>query len=292
MKRWITLILIGCAPFWCYSQAGSEIYLIPIEGSGSTMQLGTPQNITNRAGYDNQPWFSPDGEELLFSSIRADNQADIYSYHLTQGTTRALTQTAESEFSPRNTPDGKSISCVVVEPDSTQRIWQFPTKTSIPANHLRPAAKHIKNIGYYCWIDQENLALMVLTDPFSFQVAAAKSNSPIIHGANTGRCMHPVPGETAASFVDKTDPNSWVIRKYTPNEQQRDLIPTLAGKEDFCWTPEGALLMFDQQGNLHLFNPKLHRQWQLIGPTTLGKAPISRLAMDPSGRYLAVVVAE
>lgn len=292
MKWYFALLFLLAAPVLALSQSGSEIYLIPIKGEGSEMLLGTPENITQRPGYDNQPWFDPDGTELLFSSIREDKQADIYSYNLNTQKTRALTQTAESEFSPRTTPDGQFISCVVVEPDSTQRIWQFPRKPKFTAHKLQPAAAHLRNIGYYCWIDAETLALFVLTQPFSLQIAPKDAPTAVIHGANTGRCLLPVPNEAAASLVDKTDPNSWVIRKFTPNKPQRDLIPTLPGREDFCWTPEGGLLMFDAEGQLHYFNPKLHRQWQRIGPTELGKANISRIAMHPSGRYLAVVVAE
>ncbi|MGD1846469.1 MAG: TolB family protein [Salibacteraceae bacterium] len=289
--RWLLLWIFFL--FWCpaHAQQGSEVYLIPVSGSGADLQLGEAINISQRPGYDNQPWFSPDGQQVIFSSLR-DGQADLYAYSIAKKKLRAITQTPTSEFSPRITPDGQHLSCIVVEPDSTQRIWQMPWKPSGgPIQKLELAAPHLRRLGYYAWIDQQHLALFVITEPFSLQVATANAPTPKVVTAPIGRCVLPVPDEPAASFVDKRDSNSWVIKKYRADRPLRDLIPALDQQEDFCWTSEGGLLMFNKNGVLHYYHPKHHRQWQPIGATGLG-ANLSRLSFDPQGKYLAVVVAE
>src|SRR5205085_7470855 len=78
-------------------------------------------NITNRAGYDNQPSFV--GSTIYYTSQRA-GQTDIYRYE--DGRTVQVTATPESEYSAALTPDAKAITVVRVERDSTQRLWRFP----------------------------------------------------------------------------------------------------------------------------------------------------------------------
>ena len=39
----------------------AEIFLAPFASAGVTLTIGQPVNITNRPGYDNQPWFTQIG---------------------------------------------------------------------------------------------------------------------------------------------------------------------------------------------------------------------------------------
>ena len=80
--------------------------------------------MTNRAGYDSQPYFLPDSSGFLFASIGDDGQADVYSYDLSSGAVARLTDTPESEFSPTPMTDG-GFSTVRVEMDQAQRLWAF-----------------------------------------------------------------------------------------------------------------------------------------------------------------------
>ena len=43
-----------------------------------------PVNITATPGYENQPAFSPDGSQLYFTRMQADEQTDIWAYSLVQ----------------------------------------------------------------------------------------------------------------------------------------------------------------------------------------------------------------
>src|SRR5262245_35323717 len=92
----------------------TDIFLVELSGDKGQLKLGKPRNITGRKGYDNQPVFLADGKSLFYTSIREDNQADIYQYDIAKGSARQITATKESEYSPTVTPDGKSLSVVRV----------------------------------------------------------------------------------------------------------------------------------------------------------------------------------
>src|SRR6266550_4423231 len=62
------------------------------------LKFGEPKKITDFAGYNNQPFFMPDGHSILYTSIR-NKQADIYRYDIQTATTQ-ITNTPESEYSP------------------------------------------------------------------------------------------------------------------------------------------------------------------------------------------------
>ena len=86
-----TVILnIGAAVFG--QPRGTDIYLFNYTCEKDRFVLENMSNITNRPGYDNQPFFIPTAESVLFSSIRGDGQADIYRYDIETGATTRLTE--------------------------------------------------------------------------------------------------------------------------------------------------------------------------------------------------------
>src|SRR5919112_256218 len=106
--------------------ATEDIFVVDVRAARGKLEFGQPANITNRAGYDNQPSFLPDGASLLYTSQREDNQTDIYRYDFKTGQSARLTATPEGEYSPTLMPGGKFFSVIRVESDKTQRLWKFP----------------------------------------------------------------------------------------------------------------------------------------------------------------------
>jgi len=83
------------------AQSSTDIYLMDINLQDYNLNYKNLSNITDRTGYDNQPHFSADGSHLLFSSIRKNNQSDIYKYDIASEETTQITDTKEeSEYSP------------------------------------------------------------------------------------------------------------------------------------------------------------------------------------------------
>src|SRR5438046_7555234 len=137
----------------------SDIFVIDVKTKRSgELKFGEPKKITDFAGYNNQPFFMPDGHGILYTSIR-NKQADIYRYDLRDEATTQITNTPESEYSPTLMPDRKNISVVRVEADGkTQRLWRFPLDGGAPSLIL----ENIKPVGYHLWIDDHTLALFIL----------------------------------------------------------------------------------------------------------------------------------
>ena len=79
-----------------------EIYTINPTGSN-------PKRITNHAGDDIQPSWSPDGKSLVFCSKR-DGDWDIYTMQSAGSILRKLTSNSESDRGPAWSPDGRSIA--------------------------------------------------------------------------------------------------------------------------------------------------------------------------------------
>lgn len=265
----------------------ADIFLVDLSMNKQPVQVGKPVNITNRKGYDNQPSFSPDGTEILYTSVREDGQADIYCYNLLQKTTTLLTQTSESEYSPTITPDQAWFSVIRVEKDQTQRLWKFPRTGK---GEPKLVLEAVKPVGYHCWLDANQLALFILGKPNSLQLANTTTGDTIRIETSIGRSLQKVPGKNALSFVHKQTPTRWEIRQLDLKTREITLITqTLDGCEDFVWTPAGSLLMC-KGPILYEQKPGTSSTWtQLADFSPFGIKQLNRLAIDPTGKKLAIV---
>lgn len=143
----------------------TDIWLMQLDKKDNKWIYTNPLNINNRAGYDNQPTFSSDNKSILYVSIKDDKQADIYQYNSKTKTHTQLTKTKTSEYSPTIMPDGKGFSCVVVETDSAQRVWQYHLDGTF--NHI--IAEHVDSVGYHSWLSKDTLLYYKLTNPHSLR---------------------------------------------------------------------------------------------------------------------------
>ena len=242
-------------------------------------------NITNRRGYDNQP--SWDGESILYTSIR-DGQADIYRY--SNGDHRRVTYTRESEYSAAITPEGDAISVVRVERDSAQRLWRFPTNGGAPSVVLEA----IKPVGYYAWLDSTLLALFVLGSPNTLQIADTRTGSARVVTTNIGRSLQRVPESRRASYVHRIG-ERWWLETVDPTVRANgtfaiDTVVALPDSADYVvWRSSTEL--YTGAGS-RIYRMRLpSKRWDQVAELG-GLRRITRLAMSPDGRTLAVVAEE
>src|SRR5687767_716 len=71
----------------------TDVFVAPLLVRDGVLTLGPLTNATSRPGYDNQPAFLRDGSGVLYTSIGADGQADIYRYDLRTRAVSRVTQT-------------------------------------------------------------------------------------------------------------------------------------------------------------------------------------------------------
>ncbi len=281
----------------------TEIYLLDIDNHGSHSHMGKAKNISNSKGYDSQPCFSKEGNSILFTSIRNGTQADVYQYQVVNDQVVQLTTTPESEYSPTFMDDGIHFSTVRVEKDSAQRLWQFSLAGK--EKPTRILDKVVDSVGYHCWYAKEKLALFILTEPVSLQLAEVGKWQTHFEAEKVGRCMIKAPDEKAFYFVDKSDTMQYYICKYSKGGLQVDngalqfgnnqtiekLFPTIPGSEDFCITPEGNFIMAGGS-SIFLMNPSTKKWTELADLKSEGITGITRVAISPDGKRLALVAKE
>jgi hypothetical protein len=267
----------------------NDIYLIDVLYKNLQPIPLLPVKITEWNGYNNQPFFLPDGHGLLYTSIRADKQADIYRYEFKSGKTSRVTETAESEYSPTVTPDKKFISVVRVEADSTQRLWKFPLGGGAPVLVL----EKIKPVGYHAWLHQNTLALFILGasgKPNTLQLVNTGKEDAEVIAENIGRPLRLIPNQNKLSFVHKISKDDWTVEAFDlKTRQTTTLIKTLPGSEDFVWTPKGMLLM-GKDSKLYAWDPAKDSGWREIADfSQAGLKGITRIAISAKGDRIAIV---
>jgi dipeptidyl aminopeptidase/acylaminoacyl peptidase len=262
---------------------GTDLWLARRAPDGA---LSQPINITHRAGYDNQPAFTPDGKAILFTR-RDGEQTDIWAYDFTTRSSEPtrVTNTPESEYSPTVTPDGTGISVIRVEADGTQRLWRFTREGQSPTLVL----KDVKPVGYHAWGPGGQLALFVLGEPNTLQVADSKTGRARVVAQRIGRSIHRIPGrETISVLHIEGDARS--IKEL--DVKTRTLKPIVravgSGDGDYTWTPDGAILMSDGK---QLMQWTTGSEWRPVADlAAMGVAGVTRMAVSPDGKWLAMVV--
>jgi hypothetical protein len=259
----------------------TDVYLMemPDEPSG---EVAVPINITDRKGYDNQPRFSVDGRHVYFTSIWDDEQADIYRHDVRTGVTARVTFSTESEYSP--TPGSGYVDMVRVEADDAQRLWRFHEDD----RRFELLLPDLEPVGYFGWIDSDRVAAFVLGEPVQL-VLASRSGETDSLAANIGRTITRVPGRNAVSYIQKRG-DDWSIDMIDfDSERSGTITPTLPGREDFAWTPDGRILMAD--GPVIYVWTSGEGTWQRFVDLSDqdGVGDITRIAVSPTGNLLAFV---
>ena len=237
----------------------TDIYLLDVSIKDTNYIFSNPTKIATGNGYNNQPYFMPDGKSLLFTSIGSDNQADIYKYDLKIKSVLQLTSTKQfKEYSPQLTPDKKMMSVVrVEEDDSTQHLWLYDLNGK-PIKMLSA----INPVGYYSWLNENNIALAVLQkgDRMDAEFLDLESGISRTIAKNIGRCM-------VTNKVDDTTQMCYYVQKKQNdsiflvnavatkkikhfNEIQPTSFMTLPNSEDYCLFYNGFLI--GNNGKLYL----------------------------------------
>lgn len=283
LKKLFNIILLCIAGSSAAQLPETDLWLFKLKTEDKKLILGEGKNITSRKGYDNQPFFTPDGKSILYVSIREDSQADVYRYDLGKQQSFQLTKTKESEYSPNYTPDGKSISCVVVEADSTQRLWLYNLDGSVKKCYN----EGIDSIGYYSWLTNDTLLYYKLTEPHSLRMFIETGK------IDKWLCNSP---SRAFKHMEKNlfiygikDSVSIQYRSYDPVLRKSDEYATHKSKsEDFVWNKTYGLIK-SEGTQLLRYNP-LDKAWKVMFDfASAGIKKITRFTFDPKNKNIVIV---
>lgn len=283
--------LVGCAspprlqsPAPESTSPSTDIYLYRF----ARFPLGSAVfNITNRRGYDNQP--SWNGNDRILYTSQSGGQTDIYEVNFGRALIGKFTDTPESEYSPALTPDGDAITVVRVERDSTQRLWRFPLNRSAPSLVLAD----IKPVGYFAWLDMTRIALFVLGNPATLQIADIRTGTGRVVVSNIGRSLQRVPGGSRASYLHRVG-QRWILETVDPTPRvdgsfDIDTVTAMPDSAEYvAWRSETEL--YTAAGG-RIYRMRLpDRTWIMIEDLSdRGIRRISRLAIAPDGSRLALV---
>ncbi|MDI1354475.1 MAG: hypothetical protein PSX36_06140 [bacterium] len=261
----------------------TDVWLIKLaKDKTSKVVLSEPLNITNRAGYDNQPSFSKDGKTIFYVSVRDDKQADIYKYQISAKKITRLTITPESEFSPVQTEDGNFLSSVVVEKDSAQRIHYISVILG-----LHEKVIDVDSIGYCEFLNADTLLYYKLTQPHSLRFYVNSSKEDKFLGASPVRAFKKVNRHTI--LFGLKDSTQVTFYTYDFFLRKAEVYATYPGMdEDFIWHSEYGLVK--SEGTKLLQYKVAQKKWELLFDLSgFGIKKITRFGFDPKNKYLMVV---
>lgn len=249
--------------------------------------IGDPTNLTRRPGYDNQPYFVPDGSGLWYTAVdEHDGNSDIWRYDFEpESVTRVIASNPEREYSATPLPDGSGISVVRVEADSTQRLWRFDmdgTRGSIILEDVAP-------VGYHAWADERTLVMFVLGEPATLQRADIESGSVEVIAEDIGRSIQRIPDSNDVSFVQRHDDGTATIMRLRPGRSAPEaLIESVEGGDFHAWAPDGTLLMA-HESQVYAWTAGGDRGWVSIADFSHLRISITRLAVSADGSKIALV---
>ena len=277
--------------------AGFDIWIYSLDYNDTNQQwtLGEARAVTERDGYDNQPSFSPDSQNLLFTSDRIDAQNDIYQYRLADKSLSQLTFTPEqSEYSPQafaSGSDNYQLKYVVEQGVPHQSVWQ---QTS--GSPRERAINSYIPTGYFA--SDERLGTLIWARyaySLYFEPKGETADERHFVVENVGRSIHNIPNDQAFSYLHKQLDGDRVIKRFSPQDNSHSPLITLASSasEDYAWSQNNWLFNIDS-GHLNGWNSASKQQadWRILSPIsapTERYIKASRIAVSPDSKHLAVV---
>lgn len=273
------------------AQSNTEIFLLDFKIWHDQFSVSNPRNVTNNAGfYDNQPFFLPDGDSFMYSSMDESGKTDIYLYNIKGGTKRRLTYTPEvSEYSPTVTPEKNAYSCVILEDDGTQKLWKYYVSAPI-ANLITNLAP----VGYHAWYSLEQIALFIVGNDNKLVLVNLTNGQSREVDDKIGTSLYRIPGKNKVSYISQKHSDDWKIMSVDMDSYEvQEIVSAIPGQHEYyTWTPDGILVMGDGV-KLFKFDPAIDQEWvELVDLSAYGINSFTRIAINPQISKLAVVVDE
>jgi len=249
--------------------------------------IGDLTNISRRPGYDNQPYFVPDGSGLWYTVIDDhDGQADIWRYDFRgPSVTRVTMSNPESEYSATPLPDGSGISTIRVEADSAQRLWRFDADGS----NGSPVFENVAPVGYHAWADENTVVMFVLGRPATLQRGDVRTGQAEVLAQRIGRSILRIPSSNDVSYVQMhEDGSSTIMRLPADGSPAESIAEGIEGGEFHAWAPDGTLMMA-HGAVVYAWAGGDGEGWSQIADFEAEHISISRLAVSPDGSQIAIV---
>lgn len=280
--------LLSIFTFLPITYASTDIFIAQLAMNEQQTHVIKTNNITQRAGYDNQPYFSEDENGVYFTS-QLDQQTDILFYDLSSNKLTNITNTLDtSEYSPTLVPKTNNLSFIKVEADTTQRLWTL----TLGSQKQTIINKTIKPVGYHAWGANNDLALFVLGEPMTLQYihSPEQENAKVIAN-EIGRALHYNAKHQVYSFTTGTNnvlntfsANTGVITQY---------LALPKGTQDYTWLNSDQVIAAKGSKIMVWTLSSPDKDWiPLFDFSNECTTNITRLAVSKSAHKLAFVCDE
>lgn len=264
----------------------TEIYLLNIQNRGNHFSLADNAgliNVSNNKGYDNQPGFIEKINSIAYVSSRNKKPTDVYLYDLETASSKQFTNTEEAEFSPKTTPDGKYISVVKGAEQNLSRI-------SFDGLITEKLYTSKDSIGYYCWLNNDEIAAFVLSNPITLKLINIEKKTEQYWADSIGRSLFKYDdGVVVCRMLHSGNWITFVDRK--GNYTQWIQLPL--NTEDFFITDDGWIFSSNGSSLIYCNANKLSKGWQeLANLKGMGISKIFRLSVNRKKNKLAFVTEE
>jgi hypothetical protein len=252
------------------------------EGSSYSIDPNTkPVNISNNIGYDNQPSFIEKLNAVAYVSSRNKKSTDVYLYHLGTAKTQQFTNNSQAEYSPKTTPDGKFISVV-------KDVDQNLTRISLDGLVTEKLYTSKDSIGYYCWLNQSEIAAFTLSKPkVTLKLINIKNKTEKYLTDSIGRSLYKYrDGIVICQKLKKANYVSFIDKKGVINQ----LIELPKNTEDFYLTSDGWLFSSNESSIIYCNITNKNRGWQeLANLAGMGISKIFRMSVNQDMNKLVFV---
>jgi dipeptidyl aminopeptidase/acylaminoacyl peptidase len=143
--KWVAFV--ATVPLVDANRSNSDVWIVPLAG-------GEPRRLTNGAGADYHPRWSPDGSTIAFVSTRGGS-AQIWTIPVNGGEAAPLTNISTGAYDPVWSPDGKRLAFYSpVYPDCASDSCNAARDAASEANPIK--AKVINELLYRHWDSWRN----------------------------------------------------------------------------------------------------------------------------------------
>tara|TARA_R110000868_G_scaffold58183_10_gene179867 strand:+ start:4055 stop:5077 length:1023 start_codon:yes stop_codon:yes gene_type:complete len=290
------------------SPPGTDIRIFALDWVDGRPVIGEAMGGIIRPGYDNQPFFTPDGTSLLYTSGDETGETDIWRLDLASGETAPVTQTpGESEYSPRVPPGEAALSYIYQPPGG----YAGNAYLANADNSDRYAAEDLAPVGYYLFSgDMRHVVTFALGEPNTLQLIdrMADPETTIHVGDNPGRSFaRTLSGDGAWVTLARADTGYAVHRLEFASGSIRHGFDLPGDSQDFAriTSPISGVFAFDgffsaADGTLFYGTVSadaaattLSPAWSEIADlTALGLTDVTRIAISPDSDRIAFVAAD
>ncbi|WGF92325.1 hypothetical protein [Aequorivita marisscotiae] len=284
MKKLLLLLFIFVTQF-AFTQTNTEIYVFDIAPAYEGLELRNARNISNNEGYDNQPSFISN-ETLVFAGNN-DGQTDISEYNLTSKLQKWVNNKTEGgEYSPQKFPTSEDFAAVRLDEDGLQRLYRYNAKTGASSEIIEDL-----QIAYFAFYDDQKIVATVLNgDNLDLVLINLKSKTADTLFQKAGRSLQKVPKTESMSYTLVNEEGNLDLYLLDMNSSENYFVTQLPiGIQDYVWLNDTQILI--GSGNkLYMYDTLGNSEWARVASLEeYGLKNISRMAISPNGKILAVV---